>query len=548
MAASISDYLELYPEGEETLPRLLEQRTANDPDRVFLLQGERQWTYDELNRAANRMARGLQRAGVKPGDPVVAMMVGSYEQFVAWFAIAKAGAIEVPINHAYKGQMLAYILTTANARLAIVDAAFAKQVAEVRSQVPVLERVLINGSHDGSGDGTLRDLDVGPGIGNDANLDLPIRSRDPSCVIFTSGTTGPSKGVVLTHSHQISFAIFFAETVSMNEADVAYNYLPFFHIAAKFLCIGPMLTNARMAVEPVFSLSRFWADVRHYKATLCVAVGGLCYMLRRPAPKPDDADNTLRAIYSVPVPVEFQAEFEKRFGLILLEGYGSTETNIVAHSMHGRTPAGSCGRASRHFEVVIQDEEGRLLPPSESGEICVRGRRPNTQMSHYLGLPEKTLETMRDQWVHTGDRGYIDAEGFLYFQDRLKDSIRRRGENISSFEVERLINNHPAVAESAVVAVPSEVGEDDVKAVVVLKAGQRLGPLDLLRFCAETMPYFMAPRYIAFRDALPRTPTQKVQKVELRREGIAADLWDREAEGWTVGRDGLRRRQFETTG
>jgi len=539
MQQAVADYLSLLPaDGEATLGRVLESRAAALPDHPFLRQGDAYWTYDELNRDANRLAHGLVARGLRPGDRVLVMMAGSQPLLVAWFALAKAGAVEVPVNTAYKGEMLLHLLRTARPRMVLADPAYLPQLLEVLPQVGGVELLLVNDAAAGAAQATVAAVMTGQ---PDTNLGLPIRGRDPSCVIFTSGTTGPSKGVVISHRHQLSFGVFFAEINRLQPADVAYNYLPFFHIAAKFLTLGPMAVNARMALEPVFSLSRFWPDVRRYGATLCVAVGGLCYMLRGQPPEPDDADNTLRAIYAVPVPAEFRAEFEARFGLELIEGYGSTESNLVAYSRPGETPPGSCGRPSPHFEIAILDEAGRRLPAGQPGEICVRNREPDTLLSGYLGLPEKTLELLRDLWLHSGDRGYLDDQGFLYFQDRLKDAIRRRGENISSFEVERLINRHPAVAESAVVALPSELGEDEVKAVVVLKPGQLLAPLELLEFCAATMPYFMTPRFIALRQALPRTPTQKVQKHELRREGRTPDLWDREAAGYTVGRDGLRR-------
>ncbi len=543
MSGMIEDYLALLPVGQEAaLGCVLEARAAAHPAHPFLRQGDSVWTYDALNREANRLARGLLAKGLQQGDRVVVMMLGNQPLIVTWFALAKAGAVEVPINTAYKGDMLRHLLRTAQPRFIIADPAYLPQLREALSAVDGPVSLVVNGESAQADETSLQALAQ---VQADSNLGLAVSGRDPSCVIFTSGTTGPSKGVVISHRHQLSFGVFFAEINALTADDVAYNYLPFFHIAAKFLTLGPLVVNARVALEPAFSLSRFWPDVRRYGATICVGVGGLCYMLRGQPPRPDDADNSLRAIYAVPVPAEFQAEFERRFGLKLIEGYGSTESNLVAFSRHGQTPPGSCGRPSPHFEITIQDAEGRILPPGESGEICARNRAADTFLTGYLGLPEKTLELQRDLWLHTGDRGFLDKEGFLYFQDRLKDAIRRRGENISSFEVERLINQHPAVAESAVVALPAELGEDEVKAVVVLKAGQRLEALELLRFCVETMPYFMVPRYIAFREALPRTPTQKVQKVELRKEGVTADLWDRELAGWSVGRDGLRQRQLE---
>ncbi|WP_431854280.1 AMP-binding protein [Azospirillum sp.] len=530
------NYLDLFPSKSSTVHAVLEQRARRLPDHPFLMVRDRVLTYADLNDGANRLAHGLIARGVRPGDRVAVMMTGSVSYVLAWFAIAKAGAVEVPVNTAYKGELLRYILKTADVAAVIADEAFVAELRAAGVGLPGLGGLIVNPADGGAGPGTLN----GTMAVERHDPDLPVSGGDPACVIFTSGTTGPSKGVVITHHHEVSFGVFFDEIVSMRGDDVAYNYLPFFHIAAKFLTLGAMLVDGRMALEPVFSLSRFWDDVWRYSATVVVAVGGLCHMLRSLPARPDDADNTLRLVYAVPVPAEFQEEFERRFGVTLVEGYGSTESNLIVYSRPGETPRGSCGRPSPHFEVAILDEDGHRLGPGESGEICVRPTLPNTLMKEYLGMPGKTLEAMQGYWFHTGDRGVIDEAGFVYFQDRIKDSIRRRGENISSFEVERLLNAHPDVAESAVVAIPSEVGEDEVKAVVVRRPGSALDGEALLRFAAETMPYFMVPRYIAFRDSLPRTPTQKVRKVDLRREGVTDDTWDRERAGLRVTRDGLR--------
>ncbi|MGE0150975.1 MAG: AMP-binding protein [Reyranellaceae bacterium] len=517
-------------QGSVTVHGVLEDRARAAPQHPFLTADGQVWTLDEINRAANRLAHGLRaKFGVGQGDRVALMMAGSVDYVIAWFAIAKAGAVEVPINTAYKGELLKYIVDRAAPKCAIVDAQF---VAEMAAALPQAVPVIVNGAQAGAAI-DLRDVPAAAGAG-DANPDLGLTGTDPACVIFTSGTTGPSKGVVITHHHEVSFGAFFNEIVSIRSDDVAYNYLPFFHIAAKFLTLGPLLAGARMILVPVFSVSRFWDDVRRHKATICVAVGGLCHMLRSQPERADDADNTLRLIYAVPVPAEFQEEFERRFGVELVEAYGATESNLVVYSRPGQTPRGSCGRASPHFEVAIRDEKGFEVPAGASGEICIRPRLPNTLLAGYLGMPEKTLEVMQDFWFHTGDRGYADADGNIFFQDRIKDSIRRRGENISSFEVERLLNAHPAVAEAAVVGVPSEVGEEDVLAVLVLRTA--VAPAALFEFAQATMPYFMVPRFVRFVDQLPRTPTQKIRKIELREQGVTGDTWDCERHGYRIGR------------
>ena len=361
--------------------------------------------------------------------------------------------------------------------------------------------------------------------------------------MFTSGTTGPSKGVVINNHFELSFAVIFNEIVSLRADDVTYNFLPFFHIAGKFIMLGTMLADCRMLLRPRFSAGQFWPDVRAHGVTVTVGVGGICHMLWAEPPKPDDADNPLRMIYSVPNPHDVQEAFLARFGLELTEGYGSTEANIVVYTRPGEpTPRGTAGRAPPYYEVAIFDEMDRPVPPGTSGEIVVRAKHPYILMEGYDGLPEATLAAFRNLWFHSGDRGHMDENGFLFFHDRMKDAIRRRGENISSFEVERTVNKHPDVAETAAIAVPAEVGEDEVKVVVVRNPGAALTEEALLRHCADEMPYFMVPRFIEFRADLPRTPTQKVRKVVLREEGITAATWDREAAGFKVTRDGLARR------
>lgn len=520
--------------GTDTVHGVLERWAEREPDRPYLTVGDDVWSMGQINTASNRLAHALWNHGITNGSRVALMMAGSVDYVIVWFALSKLGAIEVPINTAYKGNLLDYILEKSETAAIIVDAAFLETISEAAEKLATRPRIMVNG--EGESDTLHSMMKDAP----ETNPDVPVKGNDPACIIFTSGTTGPSKGVIITQAHEVSFGRFFNEITSMSGSDVGYNYLPFFHIAAKFLSLGTMLEGAQMALVPAFSLSSFWKDVQRYKATICIAVGGLCHMLRSQPATAEDARNTLRLIYAVPIPSEFKEEFETRFGLSLIEGYGSTESNLIVYSRPEPTPPGSCGRANSHFHVAILGENGEILPPGEIGEICARPLVPQTIMQGYLGMPEKTLEVFEGLWFHTGDGGYQDENGFFYFKDRLKDSIRRRGENISSFEVERQINAHPDVAESAVVAAPSELAEDEVLAVVVPRQGATLAPEALLLFCAETMPYFMVPRFIRVRDTLPRTPTQKVRKVELREEGITEDTWDSHTAGFKVTRHGLQ--------
>jgi crotonobetaine/carnitine-CoA ligase len=533
------DYANRVPMQQSIVSQILEGRAREKPDHPFLSADDRIYTYAELNRAANQLAHGLQSLGVSKGDRVAVLMDSSPRYLDVWFAIAKLGAVEVPVNTAYKGDILEHILESSGTSTIVCDVDYRDRLVGVAPRVPSLQRFLVA---DGDPNGLAHTTSTLEALYEDGDDDLaiPMDITDMACFMFTSGTTGPSKGVMINQHFLWSYGVNYAEIVQMTADDVSYNYLPFFHVAGKFVLMASMLVDARMVLVPRLSVSEFWNDVRACGATLMVAVGGVCHMLYSQPPLPDDANNPLRLIYAVPVPAEFQDEFETRFGIEFVEGYGSTEMNIVACSRPGVSPSGSFGRALEGYEIDIFDEHDRPCPPDVPGEIVVRAKRPYTMMEGYYGLPEKSLEVMRNLWLHSGDQGYRDEDGWFFFLDRLTDSMRRRGENISSFEVERLINQHADVAESAAIAVKSELQEDEVKIVVVLNSGSSLTEEELLQFCVATMPYFMVPRYIEFRSELPRTALTKVRKVVLRQEGVTRSTWDCEANGLRITRDGLR--------
>ena len=524
--------------------RLLERRAAERPDHPVMHWDGRDYGYAALDREAGRLAAGLAARGIGHGARVAVMMENTPNHVFVWFATAKAGAVEVPVNTAYRGDVLAHILGSARVEAMVLDAAFVPTVAAIAGRCPALATFVVDGDPAAARralPGAVLSLEALAAGGGPAPA-RDVAATDTACIMFTSGTTGPSKGVVINHHFALSFAVVFNEIVSLGPDDVTYNFLPFFHIAGKFILLGTMLADCRMVLRPRFSVGRFWPDVRAHGATVTVAVGGICHMLHAAPPRADDADNPLRMIYAVPNPHDVLEEFQARFGLRMTEGYGSTEANIVAYTRLGEaTPKGAAGRAAPWYEIAIVDEMDRERPRGESGEIVVRAKHPHILMEGYDGLPEATLAAFRNLWFHSGDRGHMDEAGFLFFHDRMKDAIRRRGENISSFEVERIVGKHPAVAEAAAVAVAAAVGEDEVKVVAVRTPGATLTEEALLRHCAAEMPYFMVPRFIEFKDDLPRTPTQKVRKVELRAEGVTAATWDREKAGFRVTRDGLAR-------
>ncbi len=357
-------------------------------------------------------------------------------------------------------------------------------------------------------------------------------------IIYTSGTTGLPKGVMLPQYSYINTGTFYIEDiVQATKEDIIYTSLPLFHCnAEQFTVMGTLLRGCKMVLAEKFSASGFWDEIRKYNATIFHYIGAIATILYKQPPKENDADNPARIAMGGACPKEIWRDFEKRFGLQVIEGYGLTETGTCScHIRPDDARVGSVGKPARHAEMKIVDEKDNEVSDGTPGEIVVKEIIPHTMLKGYYKETQKTEEAMRGGWFHSGDRGMKDTEGYFYFMDRLKDCIRRRGENISSFEIEKIVNAHPKVLESAAVGVPSELGEDDVKIYIVPRDGQKIAPEEILAWCEEKMAYFMVPRYVVFRKSFPKTETQRVQKFELRKEGIG-DAWDREKEGYKIKR------------
>lgn len=515
------DLLESSLEGR-TVPAVLARTVARVPDRTFVTCGDESLTFRQFDGLVNRFARFLQSLPLGQGKLAI-MLPNSLEFIYGWFACAKLGAVYVPINTEYRGEILRYQLDKADVTHVLIDGAYAGRLADVAHQLPKLGTVIVHGQ--AAPDAVsplealakrLRVIDINAFRDfPDTAPDVAVRFTDKHSISFTSGTTGPSKGVLSTHCHIVSFSFDWIELTRFTEDDVIFAPMPLFHALGSVLGVLPaVICGARIALSPKFSASTYWDDVRKHGATIAHGIFSVIPLLMKQPERPDDADNPARVFYIG----QRNEAFERRFGVKVVNAYGATETGAVAYTPYmEQAPDGSCGRPNLpKYDVRIVDEDDQEVGVGKVGEIIVRPKAPFMLMDGYYSDPSATVEAFRNLWFHTGDNAKCDEAGWYYFVDRRKDAIRRRGENIASFDIESVVNQHPAVLESAAVAMPSELSEDDVKIFVVRRPGAVLTHEDLYAFCEERMPAFWLPRVIEFVDEMPRTPTQKIMKYRLR--------------------------------
>jgi carnitine-CoA ligase len=529
-----------------TISSVLSRQAAERPNAPALQwQTEEPFSYKGLCEHCLRLAGGLRGLGVQPSNRVLIMLPNSMEIVLAWLSTNLLEAVEVPINIHYKESWLVHEVNDCEAHLAIVHEQYLERFIQVVDQLEHLTDFVVVGGDEGTAHQEMDkkwSMHAWGELENAGAIDKPVETHyyDTAAIMYTSGTTGPSKGVVVPYGVGGIFAQGVVDTAELTSDDVNYVVHPLFHANAQFMQILPsLLVGARISLWPGFSASRWLDQVRATGATITNTLGVMCNFIHSQPVREDDADNPLRAMITLPAPSDIAEDFERRFGVKCLEGYGMTEIGVVTYRrLEEPLRLGSAGRALEWFDVrVVDPETDEPLPPGEVGEIVVRPKATGIMMKEYNNVPAKTVEAWRNLWFHTGDAGEMDEEGYLYFRDRVKDVIRRRGENISSFSIESVANTHPAVDESAAIAVPAEHGvgaEDEVKLCVVLKHGEDLDPAELHAYCAQRMPYFAVPRYIEYVAEIPKTANEKVRKNVLREQGITPNTWDREAAGIQV--------------
>ena len=503
-----------------TIDAMLAERARTHAHTVFLRFADGELTFAEAHAAMERRAAGLAALGVREGDVVPVLLPNGAEFVVTWLGLCRLGAIACLVNTAFRGPALAHALGVTAARLVVVHPEFAANVAEAAGAMPQLERTVLAGEELAALDGDPSALP--PSAGHTAT--------DAAMILFTSGTTGWSKGCTLSHRYTLRQAELMAQHLRFRPDDVFYCPFPLFHIDAMVLTVGPALVlGTTAAIGERFSVSGFWPEARRFGATVFDFMGATLTMLHKQPPQADDADNPVRLAWGVPVP-EWADEFETRFGLQLVELYGSTDAGVpMYHPVDVPRRPGSCGTVIAAYDGRLLGPDGFEVPVGEVGELAVRPNEPSIMSDGYFGMAEATVASRRNLWFHTGDLLRRDADGYHYFVGRTSDSIRRRGENISAFEVEEVVKLHPAVLDAAAYGVPSELTEDDLMVAVVVRPGETVDPAGLAAFCGERMARHMVPRYIDVVPDLPRTPTEKVQKPALAERGVTPTTWDSEA-------------------
>lgn len=519
------------------LQPLLDRHAAATPDKVFARFADgSEWTFRQTQAITRRTAIGLAALGVRQGDHVLSWLPNGPDAIRIWFALNYLGAVYVPVNLAYRGGVLAHVVANSDARMIVAHADLVGRLAEI-DRAALTAAVVLNGEAAAIPGLAVHARDaLEPADGELPPLAREIFPWDMQSIIYTSGTTGPSKGVMSSYLQLYTMGT--ESFPSLGATDRFMINLPLFHVGGTAAVYAMLALGGSIAIVESFDTASFWRAVTGTGTTACVLLGVMATFLVKQPPGPQDLRHTLKAAIMVPL-CEDSGAFSKRFGCDVYTVFNMTEVSTPLRSEKNPSPLATCGRPRPGVDARVVDENDCEVAQGSVGELIVRTDRPWAMNHGYYKNPEATAKAWRNGWFHTGDAFRVGEDGQFFFVDRMKDAIRRRGENISSFEVETEICAHPTVKEAAAVAVPSELAEEEVLAVLALVEGASLDPAELIAFLTPRMAHFMVPRYVRIVPDLPKTPTQKVQKHLLRREGITADTWDREKAGIRLKRERL---------
>lgn len=516
----------------ETIAQLIDRQASRAPDRTFLLFEDEAISFKKLKQRVTQAAASFSALGIRPGDRVGLMMASHPDHICVYLALSWLGASSIEFSIHLKRLGLETQLQDAEPRFLFADAAFADELGGAVQAVSSVEKIVWRGDVRSRPPRSyflsevLKKTDLDP-VEGASSLDRV------QAISYTSGTTGKPKGALLTERWFQVGARNACILADVRDDDVLFLWEPLYHIAGWMTVLMSLQRGVPIAMVERFSASRCWQQIRHYRATLLHYLGGAMNLLLKQPPRPDDADNPVRIAWGAAAPTESWREFEKRFGVTVREGYGISEGQNFTHiNIDG--PVGSIGRPVEEFDSWIEGEDGTRLRPGNVGEIVLKPKVPGVAMAGYFRDPEKTSKVLRNDRVYTGDLGYQDEDGYFYFSGRKTDSLRRRGENVSAWEVERVINAHPAIEESAVIGITADIGEQDIKAFVKLADSNPLDPIELIKWCERDLAYYQIPRFIEFVPDFPRGPTQRIRKTELSRS--VRDSWDVESSGYRIKR------------
>jgi len=517
---------------------MLSRAAARNGDKTCLVfLPDKVLTYAQLEDAANRVANGLKAIGIGHGSHVAVFTDNRLDQIVSYFALAKLGAVCVPVNTIVRGYFLERFLVHSDSTAIIVEPELLPALADVADAAPRLDTLILYESLSGASPVLADNLAARRIIHFDSLLQAPptpvddAASADLAQILYTSGTTGPSKGNMFGHTAMLNWARQISAAKGLSSNDVFLSVFPLYHGGAWLnATLAMMWVNGAIAVARKFSASQFWDQARQCGATKAMLIG-VTSILTAQAPSPADRDHQIKFFYGAPPPPDLGA-FEQRFGARFFGGYGLTDygTSHFSGPSDIDLKPGALGRPYPGWRVKIADDQGRELPPGQAGEILLRCDIPGGAATGYYKMPEETLEARRDLWHHTGDLGYVDEDDYLYFVDRKKDAIRRRGENMSSFELEMVLRRLPGVADAAFFPVRID-DDEDVGVAVILSPGMQIECHDVVNYCRQQMPKFAVPRFVRIMEAFPQTGSGKVRKQVIRSEteAMLGHVWDREA-------------------
>jgi crotonobetaine/carnitine-CoA ligase len=519
------------PAGGLTVPAVLDQRAEQFGDRVMMSIAGVSVTFAQMRDRSCAAANVLADLGVRTGE-TVALFTGTCPEWVYfWLGAARIGAVSAAVNGASKGDFLSHALRLSQASVVITDAERHTRLLEVVDAVETVRSVLV--VNDSLTTNLQRAVTMAPDI-------APVGPDDVGALFFTSGTTGPSKAVATTWPYLFRVAETVAQAWEFGEGDVLWTAMPLFHLSAAPTVLAPMLVGGTSVLADGFHPTRVWDQIRDCRAVGFAGAGAMVSMLWNLPPDPRDSELPLRFLSAAPISAELYRAIERRYGCRIVTMYGMTEAFPIAYkSVTDEGVPGTSGRVNPAFDVTIVDSFGQPVPEGMVGEILCRARATHAMSEGYVSSASGRRGLQFEphpEWFHTGDLGKLDGQANLTYVDRVKDSLRRRGENVSSVEVETTVMRHPAVAEAAAVGVPSKLGEDDILVVVTLRPDAALDFTDLLDFCSEHMPYFCVPRYLEVLDEIPKNVIGRVRKDLLRSRGLSAGTWDREEHGYVLSR------------